>query len=39
VRGEMLPDLDSTDSTAHGQPMYHPMLVFERHTECLPVAR
>jgi hypothetical protein len=35
----MLPDLDSTDGTAHGQHMFHPMLVSERHTVCLPVAR
>ena len=46
-RGEILLDIDSTDDPTHGQQqlsffngaydqhMYHPMLVFERHTGCL----
>ena len=46
-RGEILLDIDSTDDPTHGrqqlsffngaynQHMYHPMLVFERHTGCL----
>ena len=46
-RGEILLDLDSTDDPTHGQQqlsffngaygqhMYHPMLIFERHTGCL----
>ena len=46
-RGEILLDIDSTDYPTHGQQqlsffngaygqhMYHPMLVFERHTGCL----
>jgi Transposase DDE domain group 1 len=50
-RGEVLLDLDSTDDPTHGQQqlsffngaygqhMYHPMLVFERHTGCLLAAR
>jgi len=50
-RGEILLDLDSTDDPTHGhqqlsffngaydQHMYHPMLVFERHTGCLLAAR
>jgi Transposase DDE domain group 1 len=50
-RGEILLDLDSTDDPTHGQQqlsffngaygqhMYHPMLVFERHTGCLLSAR
>ena len=50
-RGEILLDVDSTDDPAHGQQqlsffnaaygqhMYHPMLVFERHTGCLLAAR
>ncbi len=50
-RGEILLDLDSTDDPTHGQQqlsffngaygqhMYHPMLVFERHTGCLLGAR
>lgn len=50
-RGEILLDIDSTDDPTHGQQqlsffngaygqhMYHPMLVFERHTGCLLVAR
>jgi len=45
--GEILLDIDSTDDPTHGQQqlsffngaydqhMYHPMLVFERHTGCL----
>src|SRR5208282_5658944 len=49
--GEILLDLDSTDDPTHGQQqlsffngaynqhMYHPMLVFERHTGCLLAAR
>jgi Transposase DDE domain group 1 len=50
-RGEILIDIDSTDDPTHGQQqlsffngaygqhMYHPMLVFERHTGCLLAAR
>src|SRR6266566_1815330 len=50
-RGQILLDLDSTDDPTHGQQqlsffngaygqhMYHPMLVFERHTGCLLAAR
>ena len=50
-RGEILLDIDSTDDPTHGeqqlsffngaygQHMYHPMLVFERHTGCLLSAR
>jgi hypothetical protein len=50
-RGEILLDLDSTDDPTHGhqqlsffngaynQHMYHPMLIFERHTGCLLAAR
>jgi hypothetical protein len=50
-RGEILLDLDSTDDPTHGQQqlsffngayrqhMYHPMLVFERHTGCLLAVR
>ena len=50
-RGEILLDLDSTDEPTHGQQqlsffngaysqhMYHPMLIFERHTGCLLAAR
>lgn len=50
-RGEILLDLDSTDDPTHGQQqfsffngaygqhMYHPMLIFERHTGCLLSAR
>jgi hypothetical protein len=46
-RGQILLDIDSTDDPTHGQQqlsffngayaqhMYHPMLVFERHTGCL----
>jgi Transposase DDE domain group 1 len=46
-KGEILLDLDSIDDSTHGQQqlsffngaydqhMYHPMLVFERHTSCL----
>ncbi len=46
-RGEILLDLDSTDDPTHGQQqlsifngaygqhMYHPLLIFERHTGCL----
>ena len=46
-KGEILLDIDSTDDPTHGQQqlsffngaydqhMYHPMLVFERHTGCL----
>jgi hypothetical protein len=46
-RGEILLDIDSTDDPTHGQQqlsffngaydqhMYHPLLVFERHTGCL----
>jgi hypothetical protein len=50
-RGAILLDIDSTDDPTHGQQqlsffnaaysqhMYHPMLVFERHTGCLLAAR
>jgi len=50
-RGEILLDIDSPDDPTHGQQqlsffngaygqhMYHPMLVFERHTGCLLAAR
>src|ERR1051325_1837615 len=50
-RGEILLDLDSTDDPtygqqqlsffngAYGQHMYHPMLIFERHTGSLLAAR
>jgi hypothetical protein len=50
-RGEILLDVDSTDDPTHGhqqlsffngaynQHMYHPLLVFERHTGCLLAAR
>jgi len=50
-RGEILLDLDSTDDPTHGQQqlsffngaygqhMYHPMLIFERHTGFLLAAR
>jgi len=50
-RGEILLDLDSTDDPTYGQQqlsffngaydqhMYHPMLIFERHTGCLLAAR
>lgn len=50
-RGQILLDIDSTDDPTHGQQqlsffngaygqhMYHPMLVFERHTGCLLAAR
>jgi hypothetical protein len=50
-RGEILLDVDSTDDPTHGQQqlsffnggygqhMYHPMLIFERHTGCLLAAR
>ena len=50
-RGEILLDLDSTDDPTHGQQqlsffngaygqhMYHPMLVFERHTRRLLATR
>jgi Transposase DDE domain group 1 len=50
-RGEILLDIDSTDDPTHGQQqfsffngaygqhMYHPMLIFERHTGCLLSAR
>jgi hypothetical protein len=46
-RGEILLDMDSTDDPTHGhqqlsmfnnyygEPVYHPLLVFERHTGCL----
>lgn len=46
-RGEILLDMDSTDDPTHGhqqlsmfnqhygQPVYHPWLIFERHTGCL----
>jgi hypothetical protein len=49
--GEILLDIDSTDDPTHGrqqlsffngaydQHMYHPMLIFERHTGCLLAAR
>ena len=50
-RGEILLDVDSTDDPTHGQQqlsffnagydqhMYHPLLIFERHTGCLLAAR
>ena len=50
-RGEILLDVDSTDDPTHGQQqlsffnggydqhMYHPLLIFERHTGCLLSAR
>ncbi|HEX9255768.1 MAG TPA: IS1380 family transposase [Candidatus Angelobacter sp.] len=50
-RSHILLDIDSTDDPTHGQQqlsffngaygqhMYHPMLVFERHTGCLLAAR
>ena len=50
-RGEILLDIDSTDDPTHGQQqlsffngaygqhMYHPMLIFERHTGALLAAR
>ncbi|MGH9434186.1 MAG: IS1380 family transposase [Terriglobia bacterium] len=50
-RGEILLDIDSTDDPTHGQQqlsffngaygqhMYHPLLIFERHTGCLLSAR
>ena len=50
-RGEILLDIDSTDDPTYGQQqlsffngaydqhMYHPMLIFERHTGCLLAAR
>src|SRR3989442_11624964 len=50
-RGEILLDIDSTDDPTHGhqqlsffngaynQHMYHPLLIFERHTGCLLAAR
>jgi hypothetical protein len=50
-RGEILLDIDSTDDPtygrqqlsffngSYGQHMYHPMLIFERHTGCLLAAR
>jgi len=50
-RGEILLDIDSTDDPTHGQQqlsffngaydqhMYHPMLVFERHSGCLLCVR
>lgn len=50
-RGEILLDLDSTDDPTHGhqqlslfnghfgETVYHPLLVFERHTGCLLSAR
>jgi hypothetical protein len=50
-RREILLDIDSTDDPTHGQQqlsffngghgqhMYHPMLIFERHTGCLLAAR
>jgi hypothetical protein len=46
-RGEILLDVDSTDDPTHGaqqlsmfnghygEPVYHPLMVFERHTGCL----
>ncbi len=49
--GAILLDIDSTDDPTHGQQqlsffngaynhhMYHPMLIFERHTGCLLAAR
>jgi DDE family transposase len=50
-RGEILLDIDSTDDPTHSQQqlsffngaydqhMYHPLLIFERHTGCLLAAR
>src|SRR6202451_1460692 len=50
-QAEILLDVDSTDDPTHGQQqlsffnggygqhMYHPMLIFERHTGCLLAAR
>jgi Transposase DDE domain group 1 len=50
-RAEILLDIDSTDDPTHGQQqlsifngaygqhMYHPLLIFERHTGCLLAAR
>ena len=50
-RGEILLDIDSTDDPTHGQQqlsffngaydqhMYHPMLIFERHTGCVLAVR
>jgi len=50
-RGEILLDVDSTDDPTHGQQqlsffnggydqhMYHPLLIFERHTGCLLAVR
>jgi hypothetical protein len=50
-RGEILLDVDSTDDPTYGQQqlsffnggydqhMYHPLLIFERHTGCLLAAR
>jgi len=50
-RNEILLDLDSTNDPTHGQqqlsmfngyygePVYHPLLIFERHTGCLLDAR
>jgi len=50
-QGEILLDIDSTDHPTHGQQqlsffngaydqhMYHPMLIFERHTGCLLALR
>jgi hypothetical protein len=50
-RGEILLDIDSTDDPTHGQQqlsffnraydqhMYHPLLIFERHTGCLLAVR
>ena len=50
-RGEILLDVDSTDDPTHGQQqlsffnggygqhMYHPLLIFERHSGCLLAAR
>lgn len=46
-RGEILLDVDSTDDPTHGaqqlsmfnghygEPVYHPLMIFERHTGCL----
>lgn len=51
ARGEIVLDLDSTADPTHGQqefsfyngaygePVYHPLLVFERHTGCLLAVR
>src|SRR6185437_10715683 len=50
-RGEILLDVDSTDDPTYGQQqlsffnggydqhMYHPLLIFERHSGCLLAAR